>query len=31
MGKNKSVAETGSQQPQTVSTTAVAGKTAHFF
>lgn len=31
MGKNKSVAETGSQQPQTVSTTAVVGKTAHFF
>ncbi len=30
MGKNKSVAETGSQHPQTVSTTAVAGKTAHF-
>lgn len=30
MGKNKSVAETGSQHPQTVSTTAVAGKTVHF-
>lgn len=30
MGKNKSVAETGSQHPQTASTTTVAGKTVHF-